>query len=615
MIPESFKQELLARVDIVDIIDPRVPLKKAGSNFSACCPFHTEKSPSFTVSPTKQFYHCFGCGAHGNAISFLMEYGGLGYIDALRELADGAGMKLPAYEPQKSDGPDVAPAGPDLAELMAKALGYYREQLKKAPHAIEYLKGRGLTGPIAARYGVGYAPAGWQNLEAVFPDYKDASLLECGLVTENEEGRRYDRFRDRIMFPIINPRGQVIGFGGRIMGQKQDGAGPKYLNSPETPLFEKGRELYGLREAREGIRKADQVIVVEGYMDVIALAQHGVDNAVATLGTATTPTHLLKLFRQTNQIVFCFDGDAAGRKAAWHALDIALGVIPDGKLARFLFLPPEHDPDSFVREQGADAYKALARDAQPLSAYLLEELARRHPIDSAEGRSHLVHEARPLLAKMVAPSLQLQLLKAVAEAAGMTQEEVVRLTGLGAAAPTRPNAVGAAGGPYSNSGRSGWGWRPSAPPERDRAHAALIGRLERELLLRILVAPELAGELPLELIPGESPERNALRAVAEYFRDTGGDCASAIEHFRDSPFEQPMVQAQTRLIELSLTVEQARPDFLGILNKLIKETKDHEINRLRDKSESGPLSAEEKQRLLRLLTESDRLKQPLDSPV
>ena len=595
MIPESFKQELLSRVDIVDIIDARVPLKKAGANLVACCPFHTEKSPSFTVSPTKQFYHCFGCGAHGNAISFLIEYGGLGYIDAMRELADRVGMKLPAMERGERAAPE--PSGPSLAERMGEALKYYRAQLKIAPHAIEYLKRRGLTGAIAARYGLGYAPPGWQSLEAVFTDYSDQALVECGLVIVSDEGRRYDRFRDRIMFPIINPRGQVIGFGGRVL--EASAGGPKYMNSPETPLFEKGRELYGLREAREGIRRDDRVIVVEGYMDVIALAQHGVDNAVATLGTATTPTHVLKLFRQTNEIVFCFDGDAAGRKAAWHALEIALGVIPDGKLARFLFLPPEHDPDSYVREHGAEAFRRLAREAAPLSAYLLEELKRRHPIETAEGRSHLVHDVRPLVTKMVAPVLQLQLLKVVAEAAAMSQDEIGRLTGIG----------NASAGPASRAAARP-AWRSGAPSGHDheRVRSALVGRLERELLLRILVAPELANALPLELVEGDSVERNALRAVAEYLRTPNVDCAAAIEHFRDTPCEQPLVQAQTRLIELGITPEEARPDFHAILAKFEKALKDHEIDRLRAKAGAGPLSELEKQRLVQLISEADRLR-------
>ena len=340
---------MLHRVDVVDVIERYVPLKRGGSNYLACCPFHSEKTPSFTVSPTKQFYHCFGCGAHGNAISFLMEYQGLGYVEAVKDLAESVGMKMPEFEAREKK----AEAGPDLYAIMDQACDYYREQLKTSPRAIEYLKGRGLTGRIAARFGIGYAPEGWQNLERVFPNYADKALKDAGLVIDAEGGRRYDRFRDRIMFPILNQRGSVIAFGGRVLGEGE----PKYLNSPETPLFEKGQELYGLSQARPAIRAASRVIVVEGYMDVVALAQHEIEYAVATLGTATSPVHIQKLLRQTDEVVFCFDGDAAGRKAAWHALEISLSYLADNKAVRFLFLSPEHDPDSFVREEGGKAFE------------------------------------------------------------------------------------------------------------------------------------------------------------------------------------------------------------------------------------------------------------------
>jgi DNA primase len=404
LIPDSFKQDLLNRVDIVDLVERYVRLKKAGANFVACCPFHNEKSPSFTVSPTKQFYHCFGCGAHGNAISFVMEYQGLGYVDAVKELAESAGMQLPEFERR---GAKSEPEGPDLYEIMQQAANYYREQLKSAPSAIDYLKGRGLTGQVAARFGIGYAPAGWQNLQSVFPDYAAKPLKDCGLVIDGEGGRRYDRFRDRIMFPILNQRGSVIGFGGRVLGEGE----PKYLNSPETPLFEKGRELYGLSQARAAIREAGRVVVVEGYMDVVALAQHGVEYAVATLGTATSATHVQKLFRQTDEIVYCFDGDAAGRRAAWHALDVSLPVLADHKAAKFLFLPAEDDPDSYVRAHGPEAFEKLLAEARPLSEFFMGELRSRVDMGTLEGRSRLIHEAKPLLKRVAAPALQLQLLK------------------------------------------------------------------------------------------------------------------------------------------------------------------------------------------------------------
>ncbi len=390
MIPQDFIQSLLGRVDIVDVVDRYVKLKKAGANFSACCPFHNEKTPSFTVSPSKQFYHCFGCGAHGNAIGFLMEYSGLAYPEAIRALAETVGMPVP--ETRSSAPRPGAAEAPGLAMRMMDALAYYRAELKKSRSAIDYLKGRGVSGEIAARYGLGYAPDGWQNLEAVFSDYGTAALKDTGLVIDSEpegaekKSRRYDRFRNRVMFPILDARGNVIGFGGRVIGAGE----PKYLNSPETPLFEKGRELYGLYQARRAIRDANQVIVVEGYMDVVALAQHGVENAVATLGTATTPFHVAKLLKLADNVVFCFDGDSAGRKAAWRALEVSLPVLADGKVVSFLFLPAEDDPDTYVRRLGKAAFEKAVEEAKPLSQFLFAELASHVDMATEEGRARFL---------------------------------------------------------------------------------------------------------------------------------------------------------------------------------------------------------------------------------
>lgn len=382
MIPQSFIQDLLARVDIVDVVGRHVQLKKAGANFLGLCPFHGEKTPSFTVSPSKQFYHCFGCGAHGTAIGFLMEHGGLGYVDAIGELAQSLGVAVP-----QEAGPGGPPdrRAPALLELLAQAAKFYRRRLKEAPRAIDYLKRRGLTGETAARFGIGYAPEQWRALEAAVADYDIDEMAAAGLVVESvgEDGRRrrYDRFRDRIMFPIRNPRGQVIGFGGRVLGQGE----PKYLNSPETPVFSKGRELYGLYEARNAIRAEGCVIVVEGYLDAVMLAQHGVANAVATLGTATTADHVRKLLRLVDRVVFAFDGDAAGRKAAWRALEAALAQASDTRRIDFLFLPPEHDPDSFVRERGAQGFREALAGALPLSELLLRGLAERVDLATPKG--------------------------------------------------------------------------------------------------------------------------------------------------------------------------------------------------------------------------------------
>jgi DNA primase len=329
VIPESFKQDLLNRIDVVEVVSRYVRLKKTGANFQGLCPFHNEKSPSFTVSPAKQFYHCFGCGAHGNAIGFLMSYGGLGYVDSVKDLASMAGMQVPEAQPRSREEAERETVRKQqetsLAEVLDAAMEFYRGELKKSPRAIEYLKGRGLTGEIAARFRIGYAPDDWQGLKQAFPDYEHKSLETAGLVIANES-KRYDRFRDRIMFPILNARGAVIGFGGRVMKAEDT---PKYLNSPETPVFEKGREVYGLVQARDAMRAAGRVLVVEGYMDVVALAQFGVGYAVATLGTATTPMHVSKLLRLTDELVFSYDGDNAGRKAAWRALEVSLPLATD----------------------------------------------------------------------------------------------------------------------------------------------------------------------------------------------------------------------------------------------------------------------------------------------
>ncbi|MGE0557973.1 MAG: DNA primase [Burkholderiales bacterium] len=419
MIPQSFIQDLLGRVDIVEVVDRHVKLKRSGANYSACCPFHSEKSPSFTVSPTKQFYHCFGCGAHGTAIGFMMEYGGMGFVDAVKDLAQSVGMQVP--EEQRSEQAQRrAEEGPDLYGVLLQAAQFYRNKLKEAPQAIEYLKRRGLSGEIAKRFGVGYAPDGWQNLEQVFPDYANKALNAAGLVKQNEEGRRYDVFRDRIMFPIVDVRGNIIGFGGRVLGDGE----PKYLNSPETTVFEKGRELYGLFQARRAIRDAGCVIVVEGYMDVVALAQAGIEYAVATLGTATTPIHVQKLLRQSDEVVYCFDGDAAGRRAAWRALENSLAQLVDGKQVKFLFLPDGEDPDSYVRAHGKPAFEKLLAAADPLSRFLIDTLRSGVDIRSSEGRATLMQQAKPLVKQIAAPMLSLLLRKEIADLVGVLPQEL-----------------------------------------------------------------------------------------------------------------------------------------------------------------------------------------------
>ena len=438
MIPQSFIQDLLNRVDIVDVVGKHVQLKKGGANLMGLCPFHNEKSPSFTVSPSKQFYHCFGCGVHGSAIGFLMEHAGLTYVEAIKDLAQSVGLAVPEERGNapRRDGPDSTA----LMALMERAARYYIDTLKTSPDAISYLKGRGLTGEIARTFGLGYVADEWNGLQTVFGDeYQGKAMLDTGLVIDSEKGSRYDRFRGRVMFPIRSTRGAVIGFGGRVTGVGE----PKYLNSPETPLFEKGRELYGLYEARQAIRSAGKVLVVEGYMDVVALAQMGVGYAVATLGTACTPAHVQKLVKQADRVIFSFDGDGAGRRAAWRALENSLALTTDDKIFSFLFLPEEHDPDTFIREFGRDGFEALVDGAMPLSRFLVRELAAQGDLSSAEGRAGLVSAAKPHLQRITAPGLRLAIVKQIAGLADMTPLEVERLCDLKAqasylrSAPTR----------------------------------------------------------------------------------------------------------------------------------------------------------------------------------
>jgi len=415
-IPQDFIDEVLARTDLVALIDRRVPLKKAGKDHTARCPFHDEKTPSFTVSAEKQFYHCFGCGAHGNAIGFLMAFERLEFRDAVAELATQAGLELPAG----SDAP--VPRHKELLEVLAAAAHFYRQQLRAHPRAIGYLKQRGLSGTIAATFGLGYAPAGWDNLlrQLGGAPERRTLLLETGLLVarEGEHKGLYDRFRDRIIFPIRDSRGRVIGFGGRVLDQGQ----PKYLNSPETPLFHKGRELYGLYEARQAQRELPWVLVVEGYMDVLMLAEQGVTNAVATLGTATTPDHLRRLFRHTSRVIFCFDGDRAGRDAAARALQISLPEMHDGREVAFLFLPEGEDPDSLVRQEGREAFLARINKAQPLSEWLLQRLQDQVDLHTHEGRARLLERAKPALSALPRGAFRRLLEQTLARLVGMEPE-------------------------------------------------------------------------------------------------------------------------------------------------------------------------------------------------
>ena len=429
-IPQTFIQELLSRADVVEIVGRYVQLKKGGANFMGLCPFHGEKSPSFSVSPSKQFYHCFGCGKNGNAISFLMDHAGMTFVEAVNDLAQQYGIQVPQDDASPQDRARAAEQRQKqttLTDVLEKAADAYRKHLKESSRAVAYLQGRGLSGEIARQFGLGYAPAGWRSLASVFPNYDDALLVESGLVIRNtEEGedeKRYDRFRDRIMFPIRNVKGECIGFGGRVLGDEK----PKYLNSPETPVFSKGRELYGLFEARHALREQGYALVTEGYMDVVALAQLGFPNAVATLGTACTADHVQKLFRFTDSVVFSFDGDAAGRRAARKALD---GVVPfanDVRSVKFLFLPPEHDPDSFIREFGKEAFARYVSEAVPLSRFLIEAAREGCDLDTAEGRAHLASNAKPLWMQLPDGAFKRQLLTEIADLVQLANRELTDL--------------------------------------------------------------------------------------------------------------------------------------------------------------------------------------------
>ena len=535
MIPRDFIDTLLARIDIIDVIDRRVPLKKAGQNHQACCPFHTEKTPSFTVSQTKQFYHCFGCGAHGTALGFLMEYEHMSFRDAVAALAQDAGLPVP----ESTNEPDRPTPPPALAEALEQAAHYYKQQLKQTPRAIEYLKRRGLTGQIAARYDIGYAPAD-NGLKQVFPDYQADTLATSGMVIDGDRGR-YDRFRDRIMFPIRNSKGRIIGFGGRILDQGE----PKYLNSPETPLFHKGSEMYGLFEAREAIRQAGRVVVVEGYMDVVALAQHGVGFAVATLGTATSALHVRTLLRHTDRLIFSFDGDTAGRKAAWRALENSLESLQDGKEVSFLFLPDGEDPDSYIRAQGSDAFlQLLDTQTVPLSTFLLRELTHT-PIDSAEDRARLLKSAKPLLDKIKAPLLAGLLRQKIAELAGMQPGNLAQF-GLGGAKA-----------------------RQAAPTRGRRPAPSKLRNLARNLLLH----PQRAREIQPEWLDPNDPWTGTIRDMLDWLRpyESAKPLPTLLEDIRDSVLEPVIAELFADVLgldndwdmttELDATIQQVYADW------------------------------------------------------
>ncbi len=530
-IPSSFIDAVLARTDIVELVGGRVPLRKAGRDYKACCPFHEERTPSFTVSADKQFYHCFGCGAHGSAIGFLMAYERLGFVEAVTELAHRAGLEMP------QDGRPAAPAGPDLRPVLTAAAQYYQDALRQpvAEQARNYLKGRGITGAVAKAYQLGYAPPGWNGLlSALAKDFEPAVLERAGLIIARDGATGfYDRFRDRVMFPISDARGRVIGFGGRVLDQGE----PKYMNSPETALFHKGRELYGLPQALAAIDKAGQVVVVEGYMDVLALSQFGVAHVVATLGTATTREHLDRLFRYAPEIVFCFDGDRAGRAAAWRALEQALTVLRDGRQASFLFLPEGEDPDTLVRAEGAAGFQARLQTATELPEFFFESLCARVDISRMDGRARLVELAKPLLSKLAKGALYELMIGRLAELSALKVPQAAVL------APARAEEAAS---------------RPE-PPAPVRG-----GSLVRQAVALLLQYPALIQEVE-ELPPPGRPGTDVLTTLVALLRATPGLTTGAIvERFADSPHQATLARLA------AWEYPSLLPDHEGVMRDIMK---------------------------------------------
>ena len=570
-IPQQFIEELLSRADIVELIDKRVPLKKQGREFAACCPFHNEKTPSFYVSPVKQFYHCFGCGAHGTAISFLMEYEHMEFPEAVRELASLTGMEVPVEQ-----GEDRGPSQAPLYEVLDRSAGYYREQLKQSQAAIDYLKGRGLTGEIAKEFGLGFAPAGWDNLLKTVGVDETAQkhLLDAGMLIEKQEGARYhDRFRERVMFPIRDGRGRVIGFGGRVLGKDE----PKYLNSPETPLFHKGRELYGLYEARQALRDIPRLLVVEGYMDVVALAQYGLRYAVATLGTSTTGEHLKKLFRVAPEVVFCFDGDRAGRAAAWRALENALPEAEDGRQIRFLFLPEGEDPDTLVRKEGKEAFERRSvKDPLPLSSYLLDTLVTQTDMKTPDGRARLVKLATPYLSRLPQGVFQ-----------DMLKTELARLAQVDPGKLTMLNQT-------SGGHEAGTPKAPGRPQLTGPVRKAIGYLLHRPSLGAVAGSPE--------TLTGDLKGLDVLRELLEFARSHPHiNGAAVLEHWRGTEtgaYLDKLAQA-----EIVTPEETWESEFRAVMADLTaRRPAERRLDELIAESRRRTLDATEKAELNRLLS-------------
>lgn len=647
LIPQSFIDDLLNRTDIVEVVGSRLQLKKAGKNYTALCPFHNEKSPSFSVSPDKQFYYCFGCGAGGNALGFIMDHDHLDFPQAVEDLAKRAGMDVPREESRGNK--PRQPVDSPLYPLLDEAASYYRQALKAHPTrkaAVEYLKGRGLSGEIARDFGLGFAPPGWDNLLKQFGNdaLQQKAMIDAGLLIENaESGKRYDRFRDRVMFPIRDSRGRVIAFGGRVLGDDK----PKYLNSPETPVFHKGQELYGLYEARKHNRDLEEIMVVEGYMDVIALAQQGLRNAVATLGTATSEEHLKRLFRVVPSVLFCFDGDQAGRNAAWRALESTLSSLQDGRRARFLFLPEGEDPDSLVRREGRDAFLArIAQQAQPLADYFFEQLSEEADPRSLEGKAHLATLAMPLIEKVPGANLKALMRQRLKDITGLSGDSLPRPA---VSAPTEARAedygivydepsYDAAfeyaahaqpvegfeqnrkrkgdwkGKEWKSDGRKRDSWRDGKLFKRPPRTEIAVESPYLTALRTLLHHPELAGKVEdASLIAGENDMyAQLLVALLEAVQKTPGlRTVQLLARWHGT--EQGKLLRALADKEWLIQADNLEQQFFDTITTLSARQRERSLEYLLQKSRQSELSVEEKDQLRALLNRTSSAAPPTSS--
>jgi DNA primase len=602
-IPQKFLDDLLDRVDIVEVIDRRVKLKKTGKNYSARCPFHEEKTPSFSVNPDKQFYYCFGCGAGGNALGFVMDYENVDFPQAVETLAGSLGLEVPREQSRPgSSQPSREETGKPLYALLEQAARYYQKQLRTHPEAsraVTYLKQRGLTGEIAKRFDLGFAPPGWDNLLQALGSSEEQRklLLEAGMLVQNEAGRTYDRFRDRVMFPIRDQRGRIIAFGGRVLGDDK----PKYLNSPETPVFSKGRELYGLYQARQANRKLERVLVVEGYMDVIALAQHDITQATATLGTATSQTHLERLYRLTPEVVFCFDGDAAGRKAALRALETVLPCMEDGRQARFLFLDEGEDPDTLVRKLGSEAFRELVKRATPLEAFLFDAVSEGLDTATLEGRARLSKLALPWLRQLPDGVFRQLMFRALAERTGLNVAELMHLEAPpppASAPPQEPSS----GGETGNRG----------PRQRSPTSPAPLGysNLAQAAIALLLHQPDIAPRVELEPLTAlEGEDIVLLRELLDLLqRRPDSNTAMLLGHWYGTPEGELLsrLAGEERLIPR----EGIEKQFTDTLATLVQRPQRSKLSARVDKLKAtnyADMSEADKQQLRELLKEKQRL--------